>query len=223
MNFSQDFFEKALLLVLTASATGFLAPYVLKVIDERKVQRQKEIDDRRLREQKQYEATLARQGKIIDAQVHLLENFAALVWEYQLLAIEVSYFDPVDQSELYSEAVKEYNKKAGSSFAKIRAEISKALHLTSADTYKDLRKLYYEELLTLDVKLNILRKKQSATDTKLQEWLSFNQYAVYDLADKIDETLNNLAKELRLKSVDNGIEFTEIDLNYSNKRNAPEL
>lgn len=200
MSFSQDFLEKVFLLVLTASVTGFLIPYVLKVVDERKAQRQKEIDYRRLREQKHYEAALARQSKIIDAQVQLLNNLATLIWEYQLLAIEVSYFDPIVQSELYSVAVKEYDKRTGQTFAKIRAEISKALHLTSAKTYEELKQLYYEELLPLDQQLYWLMSEQSKAETKLKEWSKFNKFAVHDLADKIDRTLNDLAKELRLKS-----------------------
>ena len=77
MSFSQDFLERVLLLMLTAGGTGFLIPYVLKVVDERKAQKQKEIDDRRLREQKLYEAALLRQNKIIDAQVQLLDNLGS--------------------------------------------------------------------------------------------------------------------------------------------------
>jgi hypothetical protein len=80
MSFSQDFLEKVFLLTLTAGVTGFLIPYVFKIIDERKGQKQKEIDDRRLREQKLYEAALLRQNKVIDAQVQLLDNLANLIW-----------------------------------------------------------------------------------------------------------------------------------------------
>ena len=211
MSFSQDFLEKVVLLALTASMTGFLVPYLLKKVEDRRSQRlreeearkaqtQQEINDRRLREQKQYEASLVRQGKIIDAQVKLLENLATLIWEYQLLAIEVSYFNPIEQSELYCAAVKEYDRKTGPTFAKIRAEISKALHLTSAEVYEELRYLYYKELLPLDTDLYDLMKSQRSSKTKLERWSKFNKYAVYDLADKIDKTLNNLAKELLLKS-----------------------
>ncbi|MBW4422447.1 MAG: hypothetical protein KME13_25095 [Myxacorys californica WJT36-NPBG1] len=202
MSFSQDFLEKVLLLILTAGVTGFLIPYVLKIVDERKVQKQKEIDDRRLREQKLYEAALLRQNKIIDAQVQLLDNLANLIWEYQLLAIEVSYFDPIEQCPLYSAAVTEYDKRTGAIFAKIRAEISKALHLTSTDTYQELRRLYYEELIPLDVKLYGLMKKQRDADQKIPDWKHFNENTVHNLGYVIDKTLNNLAEELRLKSAE---------------------
>jgi hypothetical protein len=199
MSFSKDLIEKVFLLILTAVVTGLLVPYILKVVDERKAQRQKEIDDRRLRDQKQYEAVLVRQSKIIDAQVQLLDNLATLLWEYQLLAIEVSYFDPIGQYDLYSNAVKEYDKKTAKTFARIRAEISKALHLTSTETYEELKRLYYEELIPLDKKLYVLMKNQNIAKERIIDWMDFNNYAVYTLADKTDEILNNLAKELRLK------------------------
>ena len=202
MSFSQDFLEKVFLLILTAGVTGFLIPYVLKIVDERKAQKQKESDDRRFREQKLYEAALLRQNKIIDAQVQLLDNLANLIWEYQLLAIEVSYFDPIEQCELYSAAVKEYDKRTGAIFAKIRAEISKALHLTSTDTYQELRRLYYEELIPLDMELYRLMKKQRDAKQKISDWKHFNETTVHDLGDVIDSTLNNLAEELRLKSAE---------------------
>jgi|LakMenE01Jun11ns_1017448.scaffolds.fasta_scaffold9913576_2 hypothetical protein len=202
MSFGQDFLERVLLLMLTAGGTGFLIPYVLKVVDERKAQKQKEIDDRRLREQKLYEAALLRQNKIIDAQVQLLDNLASLIWEYQLLAIEVSFFDPIEQSELYAVAVKEYDKRTGAVFARIRAEISKALHLTSADTYQELKRLYYEELLALDMELYRLMRKQRDNEQKIPDWIQFNQNTVYHLGEVIDSRLNNLAEELRLKSAD---------------------
>ena len=211
MSFSQDFLEKVVLLALTASVTGFLVPYLLKKVEDRRAQRhraeevrkaqaQQEVNDRRLREQKQYEASLVRQGKIIDAQVRLLENLATLIWEYQLLAIEVSYFNPIEQPELYCAAVEEYDRKTSPTFAKIRAEISKALHLTSVDVYEELKRLYYKDLLPLDMDLYALMRSQRSSKAKLGNWSKFNRYAVYDLADKIDSTLNNLAKELLLKS-----------------------
>src|SRR5690348_5015161 len=78
---SQDFFEKYTLLLSTAGLTGLLVPYILKVIDNRKQ-----------REQKQYEAELTRQSKIIDAQVQLMERLSDALWEYQLLAITVTYY-----------------------------------------------------------------------------------------------------------------------------------
>ena len=72
MDLNADFVEKLVLLFLTAGLTGFLVPLLFRRIDERKH-----------RQQKLYEADLARQAKIIDAQVKLIEDLAELVWDYQ--------------------------------------------------------------------------------------------------------------------------------------------
>jgi hypothetical protein len=199
MNVSQSFFESVALLVLTASITGFLIPFILKRIDDRKLKEQQIVDERKLREQKEFEAELARQAKIIESQVQLLENLSSLLWEFQLSAIEVSYYDPVDQSDLYVKAVNKYQEKTGELLSKIRSEISKALRLTTPETYQELKDLYYDQLLVLDVKLNRLIKAQKVGETPLRDWHEFNRFAVYDLAEIVDNALNHLAKELRLK------------------------
>ncbi len=199
MDFSQDFLEKVFLLVLTAGVTGFLAPYILKIVDDRRTQKQKDVEHLRLKEQKQYEALLLRQSKIIDAQVELLENLAKLLWEYQLLALDVSHYDSSEQSALYTSAVKKYEAKTGVLFAGIRAEISKSLRLTRPKIYEELKKLYYDEMLSLDKRLSILIEKQRSEEKRISGWEEFNRYGVYTLADIVDETLNQLARELQLK------------------------
>lgn len=191
MNINQEFLENIILLAITAVLTSFLIPYILKRIDERK-----------LKEQKEFEAELARQSKIIESQVQLLESLAQLLWEYQLSAIAVSYYDPVEQSDLYIAAVREYQEKRGELVPKVRAEISKALRLTTTETYQELKDLYYKQILPLDVKLNSLIKKQKAGAPKVNGWHEFNQFAVFTLSEMVDTALNNLARELRLKGSD---------------------
>jgi len=217
MNLSQGFLESVILLILTASVTGVLVPFILKRIDERKLKEQKEVDERRLRDQKEFDAALARQSKIIDSQVVLLENLAHLLWEYQLAAIEVSYYDPAGQRDLYVSAVRKYQEKAGALFSRIRAEISKALRLTTAESYEELKDLYYEQLLCLDVRLNDLIKKQKPGKPRVDEWNGFNRFAVFTLSGIVDNALNNLAKELRLKGSDTRQSSTAKSLKYVRK------
>lgn len=56
MVLSRDFLEKSILLLITASLSGFLIHYILKQIDDRKLKGQKINDARRLREQKEFDA-----------------------------------------------------------------------------------------------------------------------------------------------------------------------
>ena len=74
--------------------------------------------------------------------------------------------------------------------------------LTSTDTYQELRRLYYGELIPLDMELYRLMKKQRDAKQKISDWKHFNETTVHDLGDVIDSTLNNLAEELRLKSAE---------------------
>lgn len=80
MRFSSDFWEKAVLLVLTGVVSGFFIPLILKIVDGRK-----------LKEQKGHEANIARQNNVIEAQIRLLENLSESLWELQLLSLAVSY------------------------------------------------------------------------------------------------------------------------------------
>jgi len=182
---SRAFLEKVILLIVTAGLSGLFIPVITA-----------NIAHRRLQEQKLFEAELARQTKVIDAQVQLLEKLAELLWEYQLLAIDVSYYRFVKDQNLYAAASKKYEEKAGTILSKIRAEISKSLRLTSIEMYQKLKNLYYKELLGLDLRLRNL------VDGHDNKWTEFNKYAVGELSEIVDTILNDLAKELKLKSED---------------------
>ena len=97
---SQDFLEKVGLLVLTALVTGFGVPFILKRIDERKA-----------RDQKRFDADLARQAKLIDAQVTLIEDFARLVWEFQLSLINVTFYRGMNP-DVYDRVRQSYDERS---------------------------------------------------------------------------------------------------------------
>lgn len=196
MLFSQNFRESAILLVLTASLSGFLVPYILKKVDERKLKEQKIIDDRKLREQKEFEAELARQNKVIEAQAQLLDNLVQLLWEFHLLVLAVSYHRVNRDQEKYEAAVEEYAENAWDYFGKIRTEISKAARLTSNETYQTLLNFYTESLMKLDVRLATLIRKEAPHE----EWKTHHDLVFQTLASQVDQIVSLLAEELRLSS-----------------------
>jgi hypothetical protein len=181
MSLGSDFLGNVILLFVAALVTGFALPLILKQVEERKA-----------RAQKRFEADLARQSRVIDAQVQLLENLSQLLWGFQLLAIEVSYYYAAKQDGLYERALHKYDENAGDLLGKIRAEVSKSLRLTSVPTYEALKDLYYRGLLDLDMRLRQLIEGHD------HDWSKFNHYAVYEFSDRVDNVLNNLAEELRL-------------------------
>lgn len=193
MPVSQGFLEGVATILITATVTGFLVPYLLKKSDERKQLQQREIDARRLREQKTFEAALARQAKVIEAQALLLDRLSELLWQYQLMAIEITFYHGRPDKTLYTTAYDKYHANAGALLGKIRAEISKSLRLASRETYEGLRRLYYDQLLTLDQRLTELMEGRK------NDWHAVNQFSVFELSEIVDGTLNRLAAELQLK------------------------
>jgi len=149
MGFSQDFLEKATLLLLTAGLSGFFVPYVLKQIDERKLkeqkiidarrlQEQKEFDARKLQEQKEFEANLIRENNVLEAQIKLLENLSKSLWGLQLLSLAVSYYKVHPNQERYEIALKDYDENSWGLFKDVRCEVSKAARLVSQEKYDNL-------------------------------------------------------------------------------------
>ncbi len=199
MNISQQLGENIITLLLTAIITGFLIPYIFKRIDDRKEMQQKETDERKRQEQQETEAKLARQNKIIDAQVTFLESLAELLWEHQLLAIMVSYYYIVVGNNEYQQAVDKYHAMAGQLLGRIRGEISKSLRLSPQTTYELLTNFYYKDLLMLDRRLeDLIRTTKEGKDTK-DGWAKFNISTVREFAKRIDELINEVALSLQLK------------------------
>jgi hypothetical protein len=190
MTLSRDFIEKAATLLLTAVLTGVLVPLLFRVIDAQ-----------RNREQKVFEAELLRQNKIIDSQVKLLEDLSSLLWDYQLLLIEVPYYRQFSERDLFPAALKAYEENAGKLLSKIRAEISKALRLTPYPIYEDLKSLYYKNLLPLDLKISQLATSEARNQDQTAEWKKLNHYAVYELSEIVDNIIDKLANELKLKAL----------------------
>ncbi|WP_299679710.1 hypothetical protein [uncultured Dokdonia sp.] len=186
--FSEKFIENVLSLVLTAILTGILVPLLFRWIDHR-----------RNREQKIFEATLSRQNKIIDSQVKLLEDLSCLLWEYQLLFINVPYFKQFSKRDLYIAAVKEYIENSGEILGNIRAEISKSIRLVSPTSHQQLKDMYYKDLLPIDLELNQLIDQDTKDKKHAKDWENLQIYVRDDVAKKVDEIIDYLANELQLK------------------------
>lgn len=208
MGISQDFLEKATLLCLTAGLSGFLVPYVLKRIDERKlreqksidalrIQEQKEFDAQKLQEQKEFDANLIRGNNVLEAQIKLLENLSESLWELQLLSLAVSYYKIHPNQERYESAYKDYDEKSWRLFKDVRCEVSKSTRLVSEDQYRKLLIFFNENLIqNMDKKLMDLIENNASFD----HWKDHYDWLLYRFPEEIDEIVTPLAKELRLAS-----------------------
>jgi hypothetical protein len=202
------FLQNLLVVVLPIIVTGLLIPVVLRHIDE-----QKSANQERLR------AALARQQKVIDAQVDLLDSLGELLWRYQSRAITVMYFQRPGTAnpELFTRAARDYEDASVELLGKIRSEISKLLRLAPTELYDDLIALFYDDLLELDeclVCLIRLHSEQEQSTAPGQSavrcarpgspfanfsWADLEDYTLNSLGKKVDYTLNALADALSLK------------------------
>jgi hypothetical protein len=184
--------DSLIVLFATAALSGFLVPFILNKVQVRSQQRQK-----------QFEADLARQATVIQEQVALIERLSTALWEFQLTLIAPLYYGqffnkPASELEAYQEAAKKYLSGAGGILGSIRAEIGKAVRLVPREQWLKLRNLYYRELLELDLKVTPLILS-GPTKTNLVEWSQTQGYAVRQLAEIVDATVDELAEALKLK------------------------
>jgi hypothetical protein len=171
MSFSQSFFEQVVILALTAVVTGFLVPYILRRIDER-----------RLREQ-----------QIVEAQTRLLDSLTKQLWEFQLLALSVSYYKLQGREEDFKGALERYDSRSWEFFGSLRTEISVAGRLTTERTYKKLLQFYHDWLIPMDRALMSLVKQDAST----AEWQEFHN-SLQKSGPKTDEIISLLAGEFGL-------------------------
>ncbi len=198
MRFSQDFFEKSILLLVTALLTGLLVPYLLKKIDGRKLRAQKESDERKFREQKVFEAELARQNKIIEAQSKFLDDISQMLWKWRYMCVKVAYYGSDLNQEKYLLARKEFDDNIWSLFQSMRSEISRSRRLISDNAYRRLLTLYHD-MLSIDEELSELIKIERLDESASKKYLKLNNKIHSLVSGQVDESLNSIAAELRLK------------------------
>ena len=97
----------------------------------------------------------------------MLENLAKQLWEFENLALTVSYYKLNASDEKYQNALQEYDAKAWSYFSNIRIELSKAHRLTSADTYQMLYDFYRDWLIEMDAILSKAINDNNFRDSSL--------------------------------------------------------
>src|SRR5688572_23638476 len=91
---SPSFFEKILLLLLTALLSGLLVPVMMQ-----------DIAHKKFKEQKVFEADLLRQTKILESQIEFFNIISELLARFQLSALEVSYYKHHKNKDKYEVAV----------------------------------------------------------------------------------------------------------------------
>ena len=189
MRVSQDFLEKVVILLLTALLTGLVAPYVLKRIDDAKSVQQKILD-----------ADLARQAKVIEAQSKFLDDITETLWNWRYLSMKVAYYGMGDEGPSYTAARKDYELHIWDVLSRLRNQINKSRRLASENAYKTLVSLY-DQIVEIDAEL-AAAARETPTPKQSEELSRLNTVIRWEMTEKLDEIVDLLAKELRLKGGD---------------------
>lgn len=184
---SSSFIEKSLLLLATGGLTGVLVPEISA-----------RIASDRSREQLIFQTDLARQDKIIEAQAAFYDRFSDLIWEFQLLHINVSFRRLLAVDAKYQAAVDSYTAKSAELLGRIRAEISKGGRLMGQRGAQVLLEFYNSRLLSQDAQLEKLIL--SPGDESLPDWRRHHDAVLVGTGTAIDEVLGVLAAEMSLQA-----------------------
>lgn len=186
MTISEPFVRQVSLLLLGALITGFGVPYVLRLIDARK-----------MREQTTFEAELARQCKLLDAQSALLDEITKLVWTWRYLAKQVVYYGSRGENERYAAAKAKYEDGVWDLLDGLRTQISKARRLVSEAAFERLNELYGYVVHDVDLKVSDLAGRLELDRAACSE---LAQRFSAEVSGRLDDALFELARELRLTS-----------------------
>jgi len=177
---STSFVEKVLLVVIGGVLTGILVPFV-----------KSRMDRTRFEQEKIFEADLARQAEIVKARADFLRDFVDPVWQFQLLALQISY-DSTSKKKLEA-ALANYDEQSWLHLKRIRAIAGGARWFTSDYGYEAVTKFVDGWLLQeVDTKVMLLRQSDKA------DWAEFNLWLYAKSRENTDSLLLLLAKEFCL-------------------------
>jgi hypothetical protein len=196
---SESFVQKVVLLLLTAILTATIAPLIVHYINFGAEQRQKDLETTRAREyeerQKAIEAMRGKQEAILKAQSKLLDDVAEVLFTYETLALDVSWFGTkrAKNAELQKKAFERYNERIVDLLSRWRALASKAQTLTSPAVSESIRSFLNRVFEEQDGPLNRLYR-HNASD---EEWDQQHEKSIKMLGDA-NHIISKMAEDLGL-------------------------
>ncbi|MGH7769325.1 MAG: hypothetical protein ACREQP_17915 [Candidatus Binatia bacterium] len=178
---SAGFLEKALLLIVGAALTGIIVPVV-----------KSRMDKRRFEQQKIFEADLARQAEIVKARAQFLRDLVDPIWQFQLLALQISY-DSYSE-EKFQGALAKYDEHSWQHLMRIRAIVGGARWFTSEPAYHALTE-FVDGWLIHEIDMELMKRRRSG---KAADWTDFNQWLYSESRNRTDALLVILAEDFGL-------------------------
>jgi hypothetical protein len=180
---SQDFVEKAILVMLPIAFTGLLVPVIKNY-----------LDNNNFRKRSLFEAALSRQTKIIEAQSKFLEDISEQLWKFRYLSMAVVFYKVKEDKKLYQVALTRYENENWDIFNRTRVEISRARRLVSETAHRRLVTFYHDGMNGLDKWLRRLLYEKPP----VEEWEKLHVHMYEDFTVEIDDLIHALAEELKL-------------------------
>ena len=178
---STSFLEKVLLLLVGAALTGIIVPVV-----------KFRMDQSRFEQQKKFEAELARQAEIGSARAQFLRDLVDPVWQFQLLALQVSYDS--HSAERFQAALAAYEEQSWHHLKRIRAIVGGARWFTSESAYQALTD-FVDGWLIHEVDMELMKRRRGGGKAN---WSEFNQWLYAESRRRTDALLVILAKDFGL-------------------------
>ncbi|HZV95924.1 MAG TPA: hypothetical protein VFF62_08350 [Candidatus Nitrosocosmicus sp.] len=178
---STSFLEKVLLLLVGAALTGIIVPVV-----------KFRMDQSRFEQQKKFEAELARQAEIGSARAQFLRDLVDPVWQFQLLALQVSYDS--HSAERFQAALAAYDEQSWHHLKRIRAIVGGARWFTSESAYRALTD-FVDGWLIHEVDMELMKRRRGGGKAN---WSEFNQWLYAESRRRTDALLVILAKDFGL-------------------------
>jgi hypothetical protein len=166
---SESFIEKLALLVIAALLSGIVAPIVITVFNAQDAARQKER-----------EANRARNEAILQAQSNLLTEFSDVIFTYETLALDVSWYrtEVGMDKERYETAYPRYSDRVIDLFAKWRSLTSRARALGSKQISNEMLEFHRRVLVNQDTPINTLHR--NGGDVQWQQQHNYDEQVMLD-------------------------------------------
>ena len=178
---SASFLEKVSLLVVGAALTGIIVPIV-----------KFRMDQSRFEQQKIFEAELARQAELVKARAQFLRDLVDPVWQFQLLALQISYDS--NSKERYEAALASYDEQSWHHLKKIRAIVGGARWFTSEPAYEVLTE-FVDGWLIREIDVALQKRRRGVEPTN---WADFNRWLYSESRIRTDRLLVILANDFGL-------------------------
>jgi hypothetical protein len=181
-----DLARNLVLLLATAVTSGLLVPYVLGRIDHRRSENQRER-----------ETQVARESKVIDAQVRLLDSLSRVLWRWRYLVMKVTYYGSRSDGQRYEVACQEYDTGVWDVLNRFRLEVSRSQRLASEAVHGKLLE-FYQLMVDTDIRVREIQESDRDPVKMAIAHSDLNHEVFNDVTARIDGILNDAAHEMGL-------------------------